>query len=267
VNLAAIRESYIKEGLGYLDAQARTCQDIILVLIAKSPLARNVTIKGGVVLQHISQDNRRATQDIDFDFIRYSIQDEAIKRFVHILDGASKDISVALTGNITELKHQDYSGKRLHIQISDCEGTTIDTKLDIGVHKDTDTNQEEYCFDIDCADGSVTLLVNSKEQIVVEKLKSLLNIGAFTTRYKDVFDLYYLLNIQSVDVIKLATLMRERIFEDRRCRENSMADIHKRLESTFDNQQFVARVKASKKNWLNVPYNQVTEGILRQFSD
>jgi hypothetical protein len=29
----------------------------------------NVTIKGGVVMQHLSGDSRRATQDFDFDFI------------------------------------------------------------------------------------------------------------------------------------------------------------------------------------------------------
>jgi predicted nucleotidyltransferase component of viral defense system len=71
VNLTEIRESYIQEGLGYLDASARTCQDVLLALIAKSPLSRNVTIKGGVVMQHLSKDNRRATQDLDFDFIQY----------------------------------------------------------------------------------------------------------------------------------------------------------------------------------------------------
>ena len=34
-----------------------------------------------------------------------------------------------------------------------------------------------------------TRVVNSKEQIFVEKLKSLLKLGVVSTRYKDVYDL------------------------------------------------------------------------------
>ena len=67
--LEELRDAYLADGFSYLDAGARTCQDIILSLIAKSALVDNVTIKGGVVMQHLSGDSRRATQDFDFDFI------------------------------------------------------------------------------------------------------------------------------------------------------------------------------------------------------
>ena len=36
----------------------------------------------------------------------------------------------------------------------------------------------------------VNLLVNSNEQMLVEKLRSLLKFGALSTRYKDFFDIY-----------------------------------------------------------------------------
>ena len=63
------------------------------------------------------------------------------------------------------------------------------TKLDIGVHKYFELEQDEYIFDFDIFDGSVSLLINSPEQIVCEKLKSLLKFGIRSTRYKDIFDL------------------------------------------------------------------------------
>lgn len=47
-------------------------QDVVILNIAASPLKRNVTIKGGVVMHNLSHDNRRATQDIDFDFVHYA---------------------------------------------------------------------------------------------------------------------------------------------------------------------------------------------------
>lgn len=37
-----------------------------------------MTIKGGVVMRSLSGEIRRATQDIDLDFIRYSISEERV---------------------------------------------------------------------------------------------------------------------------------------------------------------------------------------------
>lgn len=106
--------------LGYVpdDARARVCQDIVLKAIAQSSLSRNVTIKGGILMRNMTQNVRRATQDMDIDFIRYSLSDESINIFVdklNCLDG----ITIKRVGKIEELSQQDYNGKRVYIQISD----------------------------------------------------------------------------------------------------------------------------------------------------
>ncbi len=51
--------------------------------------------------------------------------------------------------------------------------------------------QEEYCFDIGFDDEGASLLINTREQMFAEKLRSLLKFGTFSTRYKDVYDMYY----------------------------------------------------------------------------
>ena len=73
---------YQEDGLAIDLASARVCQDIVLMAIASGPLNRNVTIKGGVVMRSITNNNRRATRDIDLDFVHYSLADESIKSFV-----------------------------------------------------------------------------------------------------------------------------------------------------------------------------------------
>ena len=78
IDLEKMVYEYLKDGYSELFAEARVCQDIVLKAIAKSPMNRNVTIKGGVVMRSITGDVRRATRDIDFDFIKYSIEKEAI---------------------------------------------------------------------------------------------------------------------------------------------------------------------------------------------
>jgi len=68
MNLNDIRQSYIEDGLDYQNASARAAQDVVLKMISASPLSEKVTIKGGVLIQQLSKDIRRATLDIDFDF-------------------------------------------------------------------------------------------------------------------------------------------------------------------------------------------------------
>lgn len=54
MNLKEIRDSYIDDGMGFDAATARTCRDVVLTLIAASPMASHVTVKGGVVMQQVS---------------------------------------------------------------------------------------------------------------------------------------------------------------------------------------------------------------------
>lgn len=53
--------------------------------------------------------------------------------------------------------HQDYDGKRVYIQLNDKSRYLISSKLDIGVHKYFDIEQEEYFFDFNIIDESVSL--------------------------------------------------------------------------------------------------------------
>ena len=89
------------EGYSQQNAQARICQDIILDTIAKCHLSQNITIKGGVVMRNISNDVRRATVDLDFDFIKKSISNDSIKLFVNQLNTVSK-ITITIIGKIEE---------------------------------------------------------------------------------------------------------------------------------------------------------------------
>ena len=125
-------------------------------------------------MHNISNDIRRATRDLDLDFIRYSLDDNSIRNFINILSKTDDKISLELIGNIKQLHQQDYDGKRVVIKLIDKTGFYIETKLDIGVYKDFDIEQDEYCFKLDLIGTSVNLLINSCEQVFVEKLKSLI---------------------------------------------------------------------------------------------
>ena len=266
-DLARIRDSYINDGLSYAQAEARCAQDAMLDLIAKSTLVDNITIKGGVLMQHVSKDARRATTDFDLDFVRYPIADTSIKKFIKTLDTGGSAFSVKLTGSIEELKHQDYSGKRIHVIISDSSGNSIESKVDIGVHTLVSPELEDVCFDLSKLDESVTLLADSNEQMVAEKLRSLLRIGAASTRYKDVFDVYYLLVVRGVDSEKLDDALDALVFNDTSMRERSYGDIASRLRSVFSNRRFASQLSRAKNDWLEVSPGKATSTIVKYFSE
>lgn len=252
-------ENAKQNGYNEANAEAKVCQDIILSLISRSNFGKNITVKGGVVMRSISNDARRATQDIDLDFIRYSLGDDSIRAFVEKLNSVG-DVSITITGPIEELKQQDYHGKRINIEISDKELTTLKTKIDFGVHKQLDIVQDEFCFDVGMDDEGVCLLINSKEQMLTEKLRSILKFGSFSTRYKDVFDICYLSNL--VDPTRLIHCFKCYIYDDNGMRENNINDIIQRVDRTFKDKIYLSNLKKSKKNWLGQDIDAVVAKIL-----
>lgn len=247
-------------GYDIADARARVCQDVVLKGIAKSPFSRNVTIKGGVVMRSMTGNIRRATQDMDIDFIRYSLSDESIEKFINEIN-CIEGIQITRYGQIQELSQQDYHGKRVFVKITDIYENSIDSKIDLGVHNHLEIEQEEYCFDIAFDDESASLLINSKEQMFAEKLRSLLKFGEFSTRYKDIYDLYYYGD--KVNAEKMKTCFDTYIFNDSGMRENNMDDIIHRVKSVFSNTAYKSRVDSSDKRWLDDDIDVVFDGIIK----
>ena len=153
-------------------------------------------------MRSLSQNTRRATQDMDIDFIRYSLDEKAIRHFITTLNDLG-EISIKIIGDIEELRQQDYHGKRIHIEIEDGMGTKLTSKIDLGVHTKLNIKQDEYCFDIGFDDDGASLLINSKEQMLTEKLRSILKFGIFSTRFKDIYDMYYLFDKIDKEKFKL----------------------------------------------------------------
>ena len=240
-----------EQGYRGANARARLCQDIVLEAISKGRLSRHVTI-------------RRATQDMDIDFIRYSLADESIRRFIDEIN-IFDDFHIELVGAIEPLKHQDYHGKSITIRIYDDDGMAIDSKIDLGVHKDLSIQQEEYCFDICMDDDGASLLINSREQMLTEKLRSLLKFGPLSTRFKDIFDICYL--VGHVDRQKLDACINHYIFSDEGMRENTYHDIIKRLQGTFNDRRYQSRIKTSRKNWLGLKEQDAFKKILQFFQE
>ena len=267
MNIDELITKYREKGYSLVDARSTVCHDIILSKIFKSKFKEHITIKGGVVMHNISKSMRRATQDLDMDFIKYSLSDKAIRDFINTLDKVDDGINIEIDGQIEELKHQDYSGKRVFIRIYDTFGNTLENKLDLGVHKQFDIEQDEYCFNLNYIEDSISLLINSKEQIFTEKIKSLLKLGFRSGRYKDLFDFYYLITNTNLNKKKLLDCFHILIYQDDTMKENNINDIYSRLQSIFSSRVYRSNLNNPKSNWLDIEVDEAINSVLKYIDE
>lgn len=262
MKLEDIVRNNVKKGYKLIDARSKVAQDVILSKISKSNFKNNITIKGGIVMQNISNSVRRATRDLDLDFIKYSLEDTSIKEFINRLNLVNDNINIKIIGKIEELHQQDYQGKRVYLKLIDNTNYEINTKLDIGVHKLLELSQEDYYFNLDTMEDGFSLFINSPEQIFTEKLKSLLKLGFRSTRYKDLFDFYYLINYNKLNSKKLLKTFKLLIFNDNNMPEKTIEHIYERLKNIFNSSIYIKHLNNPQNNWLDISVSDAINTVL-----
>ena len=125
-----------------------------------------------------------------------------------------------------------------------------------------DIKQDELCFDLGLNTLNVTLLANSKEQICVEKIKSLLKFRITSTRYKDVFDIYYLINTNNFDKIRFINYLDKFVFKDSLIDENNLSEIKNSLNNILSNNKFKSMFNMAKNNWTELHVENVITIIM-----
>ena len=127
---------------GYSDdtAYAKIAHDIVLKAVRDAGFRDNLTVKGGVVISSLTNVARRATMDMDLDFLRYPLTNKSVRSFVSRLNRFAP-CKIRIIGNIETLRQEEYRGKRIRLVLVDDTGLSIETKIDIGVHARMDVEQ------------------------------------------------------------------------------------------------------------------------------
>jgi hypothetical protein len=167
--------------------EQKVCQEIFLGKIAsEESLANLIVLKGGIVLDGLSKGQRGHTQDIDFDFKRWSLSDASLNKFIQKLNlaPAYPGISLAISA-IRDLRQRNYKGKELTLSFSDGHDS-FSLMVDIGIYRSLgglvsyEISQSEI--------PTCPLWRVGNEQMLVEKLSSFVVHGRHNTRAKDLFD-------------------------------------------------------------------------------
>lgn len=106
------------------------------------------------------------------------------------------------------------------------------------------------------------LLLIQKKQIICEKLKSLLRFGIRTTRYKDIFDIYYLINNTDINKDELLNIIDTLILKNSTMKENNVGDIIKNINFTLNNNIFKRSLRDARNNWPAIPVEEVINNVI-----
>jgi hypothetical protein len=92
-----------------------------------------------------------------------------------------------------------------------------------------------------------------------EKLRSFLRFGPVSTRYKDIFDMYYL--SQNIDVGRLQVCLDTYIYSDLGMREKDINGIIRRVEIAFSDRMYLRRLSTTNLKWVDENINDILNGI------
>ncbi len=173
----------------------------VLMRLEKSKYKDNIILKGGVLLSSIIGEDLRTTKDIDatlkslpqnIDFIR-DIFEEILS--IDINDNVNFEIV-----SIKDIRLEDeYGGFRINVKgIFDKIRTNFFIEITTG---DIITPREiKYKYNSIFEDKKINIMAYTIETIIAEKFESIISKNITTTRAKDFYDLYMLMNKHKKDI-------------------------------------------------------------------
>lgn len=207
------------ENIYYQTVLTRYFQERLIYRISQTPYRQNFYLKGGALMYAHEKFAARPTLDIDFLGNNISNNSERIvAAFREICsvsyeeDGVRYNVEHITSKNITELK--DYHGVRLSIPVSmDTVAQVLTMDIGFGDIVTPAPVNLDYPTLLDTL-PSANILAYSLETVVAEKMHAVIDLADQSSRMKDYYDLYQILNNQELDTEVLQEAIA-RTFENR----------------------------------------------------
>lgn len=167
----------------------------VLMRLEKSEYKDNIILKGGVLLSSIIGNDLRTTKDIDATLKGLPLTIEMVEEiFKEILSIDIKDNVYFELFSIKDIRITDeYGGFRLNIK-----GTFYKIRTNFFIEITTGdiiTPREiKYKYSSIFEDKKINIMAYTIETIIAEKFESIISKNITTTRAKDFYDLYMLID-------------------------------------------------------------------------
>ena len=189
----------------------------VLMRLEKSKYRDNIILKGGVLLSSIIGSDMRTTKDIDATLKSIPLNEESIRNiFEDILSINIEDGFIFKIESIRDIRLEDeYGGYRINVY---GQFNKLKTHFFIEVTTgDIITPREiKYKYNSIFEDKPINIMAYTIETIIAEKIESIISKNISTTRAKDFYDIYILIN-NHIDKVNKNILVKavERTFKHR----------------------------------------------------
>ena len=167
----------------------------VLMRLERSKCKDNVILKGGVLLSSIIGSDMRTTKDIDATLKSLPLNEESIRNiFEEILSIDIEDEIIFKIESVKDIRLEDeYGGYRINVY---GEFDKLKTHFFIEVTTgDIITPREiKYKYNSIFEDRTINIMAYTIETIIAEKFESIISKNVSTTRAKDFYDLYIIVN-------------------------------------------------------------------------
>ena len=169
--------------------------------VSLSKYKKNIILKGGMLVASLVGIETRATMDIDTTVKALPLNKEDTVKIINdiinisVEDGINFGIA-KVTGIMTEF---EYPGVRVALE------ATLDRlkqriKIDISTDDVIIPSAISYNYRLMFEDRSIELMTYTTETLLAEKIQTILARGITTTRMRDFYDVYELVNGDKVNV-------------------------------------------------------------------
>lgn len=198
--------------------------DRFLERLSYSKYKDNFIIKGGILVTSMVGVSLRSTMDIDATIKNLNLSEEDILKVVQDIADISLDdnISFEIKGVQTIMDNFEYPGVRIEMNAL-IDKMTTPLKLDISTNDVITPREIEYAYNLLIDDRKINLWAYNLETILAEKLETILSRNVLTTRLRDYYDVYTLMNIYKDQINR--KILKEAFLATANKRQSKIEDI------------------------------------------
>lgn len=193
-------------GINYNVALDQFFFDEFLKLISESKYRENFTLKGGMLLSYTLGIQNRTTRDIDFLVSNMSIEADNLKDVLDdvLSTNENSDVWFELISNGKSIRLDDFYGGYSFAIVGHLSNMRRRFSIDIATGDPIYPPTKEEIYTTILGD-EILLNLYPLETVLSEKIQTILSVAELTSRSKDFYDVYTILNNSSekIDYDKL----------------------------------------------------------------
>lgn len=222
----------------------------LLERISISKYKDNFILKGGMLISAMLGIDSRTTMDMDTTIKGFSLTKDNITNIMNEICNIEIDDNVTLKINKVESirDEDDYGGYRITFEAKYNNEMPVIMKIDVTTGDKITYKEIEYSFTLMLEDRKIQIWSYNVETIIAEKFEAIIKRGVLSTRIRDYYDVYMLINTQNKGIDKRTLKDAITLTAQHRGTSEIMKDWKKIVKKITDDSKMQQQWKRYKKD-------------------